>query len=346
MSQRIARLLAEPEKTVTKLLTELENINGLPHHDARHIAQTHQLAAKKMSDLGLDPADTTAAELYHALLARFAQDSRCFDETYGVPHASFDDKVTLAVKLLRHSGRLPKLWALKNPAVKELLRSLPPKRTMKTLGCRSVDSMLKRRNLAEIMLVAQTLESGVWRAAFARAVSKTDQTAFQLRDINLVILPTSTWRDAGEGVAVSTEEAALAIWPTAANANDSLLSIILAFLEELERFGAHLKLGYLLEGDEVAAWWSDGDSLVADLKDGNVSFNIQDICESWRALSSFERRQTLRGRQEYWRQLIEKYEKKTGLQEIFDGSVMQKVRQLKFKAPQPAYEFEYAEEEF
>lgn len=347
MSKRIARLLEESEEKVAKLLQELERVNGLPSHDVRHIAYTHQAIRKKLIDLSLDPDDTTAQELYHALLVRFDDDSRRFDESYGVVSAIFDDKVALAAKLLHHSDRMPRAWALKSSAAKDLLRRMPPKRTMKALNYRSVESLIKRDNLAEVMVAAEVLESGAWHAQFQRAVSKLDQTDLELREIKLVVMPSSKWQNIVDenGVMVCIEEAVMTIWPNPDSHNESLLSIMLAFLEELENFGSHLSLKELFENDDVIGWWADMDHLVADLKEGNVSLNIRDVRESWTALSGYDARQTLRGRREYWQELINKYEKKHGLQEIFDGSAMQKIRRLKINAPQPAYEFEYSEED-
>lgn len=348
MSQRIARLLEESEAAVTKVLQELEEANGLPGHDVRHIADTHQAIREKLTDLGLDPSDTTAEELHHALLVKFENDSRNFDESYGVSNAGFDDRIALAAKLLHHSGHMPQTWALKNSAAKDLLRRLPPKHAMKALRYRSVESLLKRENIAEVILAAQMLESGTWHNRFSSAVSKLDQTAFELREIRLVSLPASKWMDAVDGyeVSASAEEAAVAVWPTENNADQPLLSVILAVTEELESFGARFKLDELFEDDNVIAWWSDMDHFVAELEGGNVSLNLRDINQCLQEGVGFTGRSTLRGRREYWHELMQKYQKKAGLQEIFDSSAIQKVRQLKLKAPQPAYEFEFAEEAF
>lgn len=347
MSKRIARLLEESESAVSKIIGELEKANALPSHDARHIAETHQNIRKKLADLSLDPSDTTAEELFQALLVKFRRDSGSFEESYGASKADFDANIALAAKLLHHSGHMPRAWGLKNAAAKSLLRQLPPKRTMKALHYRSAESMLKRENTAEIILAAEALEPGVWHRKFSAAVSKMDQTCFELREIKLVPLQTSKWMGeaVGHEVSVSAEEAAIAVWPTEDSLKQPLLSIILTLTEELESFGPHFKLSELFEEDSIIAWWADMEHLVADLAGGNVSLNVHDINRCVRESSAFSGRHTLRGRREYWHSLVKRYEQKAGLTEIFDGSAIQKVRQLKLKAPQPAYEFDYAEEE-
>src|SRR4051794_14259749 len=106
---RIAKLLDESEAELSKLLADLENKNGLPSHDARHIATVHQSVRSKLADLNLDPDDSTAAELYHALLVKFEADSQKFDEAYGTAGADFDHKVSTVAKTLKDSGQLPRL---------------------------------------------------------------------------------------------------------------------------------------------------------------------------------------------------------------------------------------------
>jgi hypothetical protein len=59
MSRKISMLLDQPEPMVNKLLSELEDKNGYPSHDARHIAENSQKVRLKIVALGLDPEDTT-----------------------------------------------------------------------------------------------------------------------------------------------------------------------------------------------------------------------------------------------------------------------------------------------
>jgi len=344
MSKRIARLLEESEEKVAKLLQELERVNGLPSHDVRHIAYTHQAIRKKLIDLSLDPDDTTAQELYHALLVRFDNDSRRFDESYGVVSAIFDDKVALAAKLLHHSDRMPRAWALKSSAAKDLLRRMPPKRTMKALNYRSVESLIKRENLAEVMVAAEVLESGAWHAQFQRAVSKLDQTDLELREIKLVVMPSSKWQNIVDenGVMVCIEEAVMTIWPNPESHNESLLSIMLAFLEELENFGSHLSLKELFENDDVIGWWADMDHLVAELDGEHVSLNLKDNALCSLLGNSFAERELGHGQHNFGQELLSRYQKLPPAEALFDDSIKQRVQSLKLAAPQP--EFEFAEE--
>src|SRR5437868_15448289 len=100
MSQRIARILDESEHQVTKLISKLEDKNGYPSHDVRLLAENIQKIRNKMTELGLDPEDTTGEELYHALLVKFQQDSNLFDVEHGAITLDFDQKSAKAADLL------------------------------------------------------------------------------------------------------------------------------------------------------------------------------------------------------------------------------------------------------
>lgn len=347
MSRRIAKLLDESEAELSKLLADLEKKNGLPSHDARHIADVHQRVRSKLADLNLDPNDTTAPELYHTLLIRFDTDCRKFDEVYGAAAADFDHKAAATAKMLENSGRLPRLWALKNKSAKELLSVHAPKQVMKFLGYRSTASLLKREDISEIFIAAQILESDSWQKQQVRLVSKLQPTAFELREIRLVTLRCDRWAelDYEDAVIASDDMGAVAIWPSEQAAQAPLLSISLLLIEELRKYdGRQLAAADIFTKDKTLAWWSDMDHLVADLRGGQVSMNLHDVAGDWLGSQAFENRSLQKGRHNYWRQLIDKYEHKGDIEALFDDTVMRKVQQLKFSVPQPAFEYDFAED--
>jgi hypothetical protein len=153
MSRAIAALLNEPEHLVRKAVKILEDKNGYPSHDVRHLADNIQRVRAKIAELNLDPDDTTAEELYHALLVKFQKDSKEFDACLGAENQTYDQRVETAINLVSKKLKLPEVWTLKSQAAKQLLKSEPPKKLMKFLGYRSVDSLIKRQNLAELQFM-------------------------------------------------------------------------------------------------------------------------------------------------------------------------------------------------
>jgi hypothetical protein len=333
MSRRIAELVGESEKAVGRLLAGLEEYNGYPSHDARYIADTHQQLRVKLQELKLDPDDTTAEELFHALQTKFEIDAKRLDRYFNADQKDFDGKAALAAKLMADSLEMPEQWVLKTSAAKNLLREQPPKHVMKELGYRSVESLLKREKTGRLFLLASFLESERWSKSLNRLASKLDQINFEIRPMEIEPLS----YDSEEPVVVSELTGAVGV-----SADVPLLPMLLNIAAVLKDYGADP--AKLSELNWIIGWWAGTDNLVAALEDGHVSMNVHDVAASWLAEHSFHDRQTLHGRTSYWHNLLEKYENKAHLEEVFDGSVMSRVRKLNFKGPEPAFEFEYAED--
>ena len=105
MSKLIANLLGKPESFITHALAELEKITGYHSEDVRFLAQNNHRLRQKFEQLGLDPDDTTKEELYHALLARFQNDSRALDRALGVSDQSvLDHRIDVAIELVKKTA--------------------------------------------------------------------------------------------------------------------------------------------------------------------------------------------------------------------------------------------------
>src|SRR5579862_5664591 len=127
MSKRIADIMDQPEYLVRRLINKLEDKNGSPSHDVRHLAENIQKVRGKLTDLGLDPDDTTGEELYQALLAKFEKDASSFDNYFDAKDLGFDQKAAKATEILGQIDVLPRQWALKRVVAKNILRAQPPK---------------------------------------------------------------------------------------------------------------------------------------------------------------------------------------------------------------------------
>lgn len=342
MSQRIARLLGESEHQVTKLITKLEDKNGGPSHDARLLAETVQKIRSKLTDLKLDPDDTTGEELYHALQVKFERDSRLFDEYFGADNFDFDQKAAKAAALLKPYAMDARQWGLKTKAAKDVMRRLPPKRLMKHLNYRSVESMLKRENIAEIYLAAGYVESASWLKSHKKLVSKLDQMDFEIRDAALAKLSSDKWRDLdgpANYIAQNEELAALGVWPSKTMAKAPLLSMVLILADSLSQYtGLKVSMAAAhLNG--IVAWWADMDHLIGELYGQPVSLNLKDMAANHLYGASFENRRLDHGRAAFWRELVSRYENLPDIDGLFDESIRQKLSALKLTAPEPAYEF-------
>ena len=334
MSRHIAQIIYEPERLVTKTLKELEEKNGFPSHDARFLAENIQRARIKIADLGLDPDDTTGPELYHALQAKFAKNSRLFDLHYAAEDMDFDQKSAKAAQLVENNFEVPRQWSIKPTAAKKVLQALPPKNVMKFLGYRSAASMLKREKAAELLMTANYLESVSWQKAHQRLVQKLSQTDFDLRPLAILSLSYGKWSliDGPENfIETNYEIGAVAIWPAPELKNASLLDMTLLLSE-----GLKLKNQTKLSG--VLDWWSGMDHLIAELKGDHVSLNLADNSLSSLMNHTYQERQLKSGRGNFWRQLISRYENVPPAEALFDVSAIKKIKQPKLKTPDLVFE--------
>lgn len=344
MNNRIISLLGETGRSITKVLKELEASNGYPSHDVRFYADTHQQVRKKIMQLSLDADDTTGEELYHALLVRFAKDARLFEKRYGNLD-NFNDKASGAAGIISACTSMPQHWALRSSVARKILKDHPPKQMMKIFGYRSVDSMLKRENVAKVFLAAKNTESANWHNILNRTISKLDQTNFELRQLKIIVLPQAELAEiySDSDIVVADEVAALGLWPTDENSQAPLLSMVLTLNETIDNLTYHSENNLKKFGESIK-WWADMSHLLTELNGEKISFNIHDVAENHLHAHSYPARVISRSRYHYWQNLLKHYNNHSKIEAVFDNSALQKVRRLKLKAPEPAYEFEYAED--
>jgi hypothetical protein len=340
MSKRIARLLDQPEHLVTKLISTLEDKNTYPSHDARYLAECSQKVRIKLSNLGLDADDTTGEELYQALLVKFEADSKRFEQSFGLSGASYYDKLVKASELSAQYADASTSWALKSSAAKKILRSNPPKKVMKQLHYRSIESLIKRENICEIFIATHVFESKTWHKNTTALISKLDQTDLEPRSVKVLALSPRKWsRNNNQSTVFDRNVAAAALWPSEQAQKTPLLTMVVLLTEALQEAN-HFKAGInLAKTGGLALWWADMDHLIAELSDQHVSMTLHDTALNAMAQNTFENRVSEHGKLGFWQTLLERYQNLPPSEALFDNSVKEKIAGLKFKPPEPAYEF-------
>jgi hypothetical protein len=177
-------------------LKQLEEASGQPSVDVRLTAEIVGKVRLKTQELGLDPGDTTGAELYQALLNKIEKHEEHLVKQIGGKEG--DDAATL-MPLMKKAwddfDANKSCWVLKHSVAKAMLKKMPPKQIMKHLGYRSVDSMLKRENLAEIYGALRFAEKGEWLNKFNELYKKLTPSDFETRKIEIVQMPLERWGD-------------------------------------------------------------------------------------------------------------------------------------------------------
>lgn len=177
MTRFLSEALMATEPGFRLSLTQLERSHGKPSNDIRLTGAVCQAARAQTVELGLDPQDSTGKELYQALMERVRQDDKAVTRTLrtaAAHHVSAEaDLIDGMAHVLEQEARQLRVFAVKGACFKAMIKKQPPKKAMKALGYRSLDSFLKHESPAAILTAAQLTESETWmkqlRAAYKRA---------------------------------------------------------------------------------------------------------------------------------------------------------------------------------
>lgn len=171
-------------------LARLEAASGHGSTDIRLTTEVERATKLKLRELGLDPHDTTGEELYAALMQRVKLDDERLSATLRQKYGSGDTIASYVGKALTDLPIPKSCFALKTATGKRLLKKLPPKHTMKALGYRSYDSMIRREPLLPVFACAWLVESATWRRQMIDAYRKLHAADFEMRQL-AVIAPVS-----------------------------------------------------------------------------------------------------------------------------------------------------------
>lgn len=189
MSRQISDILQSPEPDFSHELQTWENLTGRKGRDLQLISDIAIARKKTLSDLGLDEYDTTAKELFYALRHRAQDTNKHFEAFLGVDYTVTPDALMhKVISFIDGLGIARDVWVLKHTVVKELLRSQPPKKLLRILGLRSIDSVLKRSNACELLSLAFEVESSEWASRFQKKYKTCKPADFQTNQSNLYLI--------------------------------------------------------------------------------------------------------------------------------------------------------------
>ncbi len=195
MTRVLSELLGATEPTFHHVLSRLEAVSGHSNTDIRLSTEIERVTKHKLKELGLDPKDTTGAELYASLQLKVEADDKRLvaelQEKYG-PDQDINISVAKALKALPVSQSC---FALQSTAAKRLLHNLPPKHTMKALNYRSFESMVRHEQIESVFAAAWLLESASWRKELLDSYKKLKASDFEIRQIAFISPNSKHWRE-------------------------------------------------------------------------------------------------------------------------------------------------------
>lgn len=202
MTRFLSESLQAPEPYFRLGLKGLESSNGNPNHDIRLTTDIIHLTKKKLNQLGLDPNDTKPAELYRALQEKLTEDDKRLVKllrTKAATHVSADgDLLAGMTHVLSEMSSNQKCYALKSSVLRSLLKKVQPKKTLKKLGYRSFDSMLKHESPVIVTAAAWLSESESWRHKLLEQYKHLKPSDFEIRNVQVLKPDTKKWQEIAE----------------------------------------------------------------------------------------------------------------------------------------------------
>lgn len=185
-------------------LRKLEMANGQPAADIRLSSEIIQALPAKLQQLALDPRNTTPQELYRALQEKVRVDDARLTKylrTQAAHHVSAEaDVVAGMVHAIKRLPDTRECFALKTSVLKSVLKTTPPRRAIKQLGYRSVDSCLKHEAPLLILASGWLIEGPAWQKRLLDQYKKLQPRDFENRQL-IVLQPTSErWTKLAQGI--------------------------------------------------------------------------------------------------------------------------------------------------
>lgn len=198
MTRVLSELLGAGEPAFHLHLRQLERSAGGPNADIRLSVEVQQQLRRTISSLGLDPNDTTGHELYAALGQRLHADERQFAAALEHGTTKIDDPIARIAMTLKQYIEPKTCLAMKPAVAKRLLKTQLPKKTMKILGYRSADSMIKHESIASLFAAAWLLETEQWTRRMHTSYTKLKASDFETRAISIDHPSSKRWQALAE----------------------------------------------------------------------------------------------------------------------------------------------------
>lgn len=306
MTKFLSRALQSSEPFFRQGLQRLEAANGRPSADIRFSTEVTQATKDKLRQLGLDPIDTTPEELYHVLQERVKSDDAKLNRTLrtrAATHVSAEANVVDGmIHALRELPDSKRCFAIKTSVLKSILKKVPPKKAMRQLGYRSLNSFLKHETAASALAAAWLSEDGNWQKRLIDQYKRLQPGDFEDRGVTLLQPDTKRWKELAHNAVAEKrhnllslkEVGALVFLPLSSDApagtTTASLSLALHELNEIRASSTFLKLCQVNAkfGEVVQA-------VVAD--EAQLNSKLLDRAVPWHLIQRYYARLTQHGRE-------------------------------------------------
>lgn len=286
MSRLISDILEAPEPRFSHTIRHWEQMTGNTGHDVRLVSDIAHARKQALKELQLDHGDTTPRELYYALRHRAQQTAHELERELAITDDMSPDE--MLERVISFINKLPvnrETWTIKPAVIKQLLIKQAPKKTMRVLGLRSIDSVLKRSSSCELLTLAYQIESPEWSKKMRQSLKKLQPSDFQTSASITYQLSASRAQKIRKSdyatariIAPNYETGTIVVIPPSRRFKLDVLALTLSLLEtlyELRIYSAHFRA--------ISVDAKFGARLYTALQEG-VSSSPQNATISWRVL--------------------------------------------------------------
>lgn len=289
MAQHLHKLLGATTQTIDSSLQRLERASGHPGHDVRLTAEIIGKTQLTLKSLGLDPKDSNAKEVYAALMSLVEKHDSFVAKHMGVKETDDVEVILAAVGSFMQKVNVPKtVYAIKHSTIKKFFLEKPPHRTMKALGYRSLNSMLKREPMPHVLAVALQKESKTWQRGYYKQYRMLSLSDFEQRPVDICMPRSRYWDELGVSISsklqtniISIRElGAILVLPLPHKKWRGiclvLVSLLLVHVQELRMYSSFCKLQQMKSnfGEILESALLDDRQLQADVFTESVHWNI------------------------------------------------------------------------
>src|SRR3989344_1642231 len=189
MAKFLRDLLDAEQPLFSASLRQLESASGQTGADVKLIGTIHELAHDRMRQMKLDPSDTTGKELYQALMNRVSLDNKRLAALIGgVDGEDVKSMIPLMVTAANKVDFPRKVFVLKHSKAKSLLKKMPPKNLMKTLGYSSLTELFKHEDFDELYTALRFSEGPEWLNEYDELFKTVTAADYEERDIRIGVI--------------------------------------------------------------------------------------------------------------------------------------------------------------
>jgi hypothetical protein len=195
MSKLIADLLGADQRSFARTTQRLEMMCLQPGVDTKLTAEIIVNSREKSRRLNLDPEDTTKEELYYGLIAKSKNDDKALRLKLGITDSTAPEKASkIIAKNVEKLLSKDLVICMQPVAVKKILKAVPPKKTMRALKFRSIDSVLKREDPLVLYALASRIEDKSWSTQIMARMKRLQPRDAREHQVQVLSLPKS-WID-------------------------------------------------------------------------------------------------------------------------------------------------------